>query len=94
LVRETNKPLLENSTRLVRETNRFSRARARVQKNWQRKSDFLRADYVSEKQLWAQKRDQQKRDIEALKTGQATENDMSWFSGGRARACRLVDSPY
>mgnify|MGYP000429108815 CR=1 FL=1 len=54
----------------------------------------LEVEFVSEQHLWAFKREQQRRDIAALESGRLTENDTSWFSGGRARAFRLIDSPY
>lgn len=53
-----------------------------------------RTTFASEQELWAHKRQQQRWDMESLRTGRATEDQMSWFSGGRARACRLVNSPY
>ena len=54
----------------------------------------LDSECIDEARLWAFKREQQRRDLAALTAHQATEDAMSWFSGGRARACRLVDSPY
>lgn len=53
-----------------------------------------RTTFASERELWAHKRLQQSRDLESLRTGRVTEHHMSWFSGGRARACRLINSPY
>jgi hypothetical protein len=52
------------------------------------------AKFTSEENLWEQKRKQQRRDLACLSAGYATQDQMSWFSGGRARACRLIDSPY
>jgi ParD-like antitoxin of type II bacterial toxin-antitoxin system len=43
--------------------------------------------------LWAAKRDQQARDISAVESGQASSGSMSWFSGGRARQAKAIDSP-
>lgn len=51
-------------------------------------------EFASETQLWAVKRQQQRHDLESLQAGRATEDQMSWFSAGRARACRLVNLPY
>lgn len=53
-----------------------------------------RTTFASEEKLWGHKRQQQARDLESLRAGRATESQMSWFSGGRARACRLINSPY
>ncbi len=53
-----------------------------------------RTTFVAEEKLWAYKRQKQLRDLEQLEAGFATEDQMSWFSGGRARACRLLNSPY
>jgi ribosomal protein L19E len=53
-----------------------------------------RTAVVPEQEMWAHKRKQQRRDLENLRAGRLTEEEMSWFSGGRARACRLLNSPY
>lgn len=50
--------------------------------------------FCSVQDLWAYKRAHQRQDLEHLEAGRATEDQMSWFSGGRARACRLIGSPY
>jgi hypothetical protein len=42
--------------------------------------------------LWAAKRDQQARDVSAGESGQASSESMSWFSGGRARQAKAIDS--
>ncbi len=47
----------------------------------------------SEHTLWAAKRAQQARDLPAIETGRASNESMSWFSGGRARRAKAVDSP-
>ncbi len=47
----------------------------------------------SEHALWANKRAQQARDIAAIESGRATNESMSWFSGGRARRAKVIDSP-
>ena len=44
--------------------------------------------------LWAAKRAQQARDIAAIESGQASNESMSWFSGGRARRAKAIDSPF
>jgi len=48
----------------------------------------------SEKELWALKRQQQKKDLASIQSGRHSAASMSWFSGGRARGAKLVDSPY
>jgi hypothetical protein len=53
-----------------------------------------RYEVADAEELWAYKRQQQSQDLHSLRTGRATEDDMSWFSGGRARRCRLINSPY
>ena len=47
----------------------------------------------SEQALWAAKRAQQARDIAAIEAGRASNESMSWFSGGRARRAKAIDSP-
>lgn len=49
---------------------------------------------VPESALWRRKRENQKRDMEALAQGLVTEDELSWFSGGRTKQFKLVDSPY
>lgn len=48
---------------------------------------------VPESTLWAAKRAQQARDIAAVESGKASSESMSWFSGGRARRAKAIDSP-
>jgi hypothetical protein len=59
--------------------------------------ELLRGDVASRKlpesALWAAKRAQQARDIEAVESGKAGNESMSWFSGGRARRAKAIDSP-
>lgn len=47
----------------------------------------------SEHALWAAKRAQQARDIAAIEAGRASNESMSWFSGGRARRAKAIKSP-
>ena len=49
---------------------------------------------VTEQELWSYKRAKQTRDLEHVRSGRATNDQMSWFSGGRARGAKLVNSPY
>lgn len=51
-------------------------------------------EYVDEQELWARKRERQRRNQVALSAGRVTEDQVSWFSGGRARACELINSAY
>ena len=44
--------------------------------------------------LWAFKRERQHRDLRAAASGQLTQEQLSWFSGGKARRLKLIDSPY
>jgi hypothetical protein len=48
---------------------------------------------VSGQALRAAKHAQQARDIAAVESGQASNESMSWFSGGRARRAKAIDSP-
>ncbi len=48
---------------------------------------------VPERQLWAHKRAQQQRDLDNVAAGRSTNEAMSWFSGGRARQAKAVNSP-
>ena len=47
----------------------------------------------TEHALRSDKRAQQARDIAAIQSGRATNESMSWFSGGRARRAKAIDSP-
>lgn len=47
----------------------------------------------SEHALWATKRTLQARDVAAIDSGRATNESMSWFSHGRARRAKAIDSP-
>ncbi len=53
----------------------------------------VEAPAVPVAQLWAHKRAQQQRDIASIAAGQSTNEAMSWFSGGRARQAKAVNSP-
>jgi ParD-like antitoxin of type II bacterial toxin-antitoxin system len=59
--------------------------------------ELLRGDQAarkgSERALWAAKRAQQARDIAAIEAGRASNESMSWFSGGRARRAKAIKSP-
>jgi ParD-like antitoxin of type II bacterial toxin-antitoxin system len=59
--------------------------------------ELLRGDQAarkgSEQALWAAKRAQQARDIAAIEAGRASNESMSWFSGGRARRAKAIKSP-
>lgn len=52
------------------------------------------AQASSEQSLWAFKRAQQARDIEAVAHGRASTAQMSWFAGGKAKRAKLTRSPY
>lgn len=59
--------------------------------------ELLRGDAAarkaSEGAIWAAKRAQQARDIAAIESGKASNESMSWFSGGRARRAKAIKSP-
>ena len=44
--------------------------------------------------LWAFKRQQQQADLENARSGRVTQDQLSWFSGGKARDLKLDNSPY
>lgn len=49
---------------------------------------------VTEHELWAFKRKLQARDLRHVRAGRLSGSQLSWFSGGKAKAARLVNSPY
>jgi hypothetical protein len=49
---------------------------------------------ASEQALWAFKRQRQARDLKSVRAGRQPADAMSWFSGGKAKAAKLVNSPY
>lgn len=44
--------------------------------------------------LWKFKRERQRADIARVKSGATSTEQMNWFSGGRARKAKLVNSPF
>lgn len=44
--------------------------------------------------LWAFKRQRQQADLATAQAGGLTQDQLSWFSGGKARVVKLVNSPY
>lgn len=52
------------------------------------------AEVASEAELWAFKRQQQARDLARVAAGEATNEQMSWFSKDKARAAKATDSPF
>ncbi|MBL8287372.1 MAG: hypothetical protein JNL85_05245 [Rubrivivax sp.] len=57
------------------------------------RGDIKAAPNRRENALWAAKRTQQARDIAAIQAGRASNESMSWFSGGRAKRAKAIDSP-
>lgn len=49
---------------------------------------------ATEQALRSHKRAAQARDLDNVRAGRATNDQMSWFAGGRAKRAKLVDSPY
>lgn len=49
---------------------------------------------ASEQALWAFKRKRQATDLRSVRAGRQPAAAMSWFAGGRAKAVKLVNSPY
>ncbi len=44
--------------------------------------------------LWAFKRQRQQSDLENAQSGRVTQDQLSWFPGGKARKLKLINSPY
>ncbi|MBK1683113.1 hypothetical protein [Rhodoferax fermentans] len=42
--------------------------------------------------MWEQKRANQRQDIEGLKAGTVSSNEVNWFAGGVARRAKLIGS--
>ncbi len=49
---------------------------------------------MPEEHMWAEKRARQERDLQAVRSGRADGQQMSWFADGWAKTAKLVDSPY
>lgn len=44
--------------------------------------------------LWAFKRQRQQADLDNARSGRVTQDQLSWFSGVKARKVKLINSPY
>ena len=49
---------------------------------------------VGEDELWEFKRRRQRADLASVAAGRTSQDQLSWFSGGRARSLKIFDSPY
>lgn len=47
---------------------------------------------MSAEQMWKNKREKQRQDIDELKAGTLSGNDVSWFAGGVARRAKIIGS--
>jgi hypothetical protein len=45
-------------------------------------------------ELWHFKRQRQKADMDSAREGRATQDQLSWFSGGKARHLKIIGAPY
>jgi predicted DNA-binding protein YlxM (UPF0122 family) len=54
----------------------------------------LDIELVYEAKLWAFRREGQRRDIESVRSGRCTPEQMNSFSREKARSMRLIDCPY
>ena len=52
------------------------------------------ATQAAERDLWAYKRKRQAQDLQHVRSGRLSNAQMSWFGGGKAKAAKLVNSPY
>ncbi len=51
-------------------------------------------DEHADARLWTFKRQRQQADLENARSGRVTQDQLSWFSGGKARKLKLINSPY
>jgi hypothetical protein len=49
---------------------------------------------ASAAELWAFKRERQRRDIESIREGRRTNSDLSWFTEEMARNAVIVGEPF
>jgi len=49
---------------------------------------------AGDEELWKFKRQRQETDMKALGEGRVTQDQLSWFSGGKARRLKVIGSPY
>jgi hypothetical protein len=52
----------------------------------------VRVVTMAESEMWASKRTNQRRDIAGLNSGELTNDDVNWFSGGVARKAKVIGS--
>jgi hypothetical protein len=52
----------------------------------------VRVVTLAASEIWRYKRENQRRDIEGLKSGALTHDDVNWFSGGVARKATVIGS--
>lgn len=57
-------------------------------------NDHHETPAATEQDLWAFKRQRQAKDLRSVRAGRQPAAAMSWFAGGKAKAAKLVDSPY
>jgi hypothetical protein len=57
-------------------------------------AELLRgSQQATEGELWAFKRERQARDLARVRSGLADNDQMSWFSKGRGKKAKLINSP-
>lgn len=52
------------------------------------------ADVRSDAELWQFKRQRQKSDMSSARSGRVSHDQLSWFSGGKARRLKIIGAPY
>lgn len=52
----------------------------------------VRTVVISEEEMWKSKREKQLQDIEGLKDGTLSPDDVNWFAGGVARRAKIIGS--
>lgn len=95
-LRRTPGPLNMTTSSKSRERARKSGVvvAARGRKQVDRAPDSLVCEELPEQEIWAFRRARQKQDLENVRAGRLAPQSLSWFAPGRARAAKLVDSPY
>ena len=55
---------------------------------------LLQREGAGDAALWAHKRAQQQADMKNARAGRVSQEQLSWFSGNKAKRVKLSDTPY
>lgn len=61
---------------------------------WSSVSRSPSAHGAGDEALWAFKRSKQSQDMASAAQGRLTQQDLSWFAGGKARGLKVIGAPY